>query len=259
MTPSSQELESPGNPGRFRLEIDGNQDASFDRGYGILIDGPVAEVTLRNLIVHDVGTLSGFANGIGIREASPAFVYNNIVYDILSSDPSGAGGTAYGIVDENTGSSTAFIYNNTVFNVHNDRSTSTANVYGIVVPDSPNHTVQNNIVIDSTKAVSGNAQDYCAYTGALGGGEACSSPIVNATFQYNMSSDLSAIDNPSGTYLDHFRKFGEFKDTADSSEDLHLVVNASAIDVGTTCPEALPQTSIAIPASASGIWVPMRP
>ena len=87
------------------------------------------------------------------------------------------------------------------------RSTSTANVYGIVVPDSPNHTVQNNIVIDSTKAVSGNAQDYCAYTGALGGGEACSSPIVNATFQYNMSSDLSAIDNPSGTYLDHFRKF----------------------------------------------------
>ena len=221
------------------LEIDGDRDSSLDRGYGIRIDGPVTDVTLRQLIVHDVEGTTGFARGIGIRQANPVYVYNNFVYDIVSSNDAG---TVYGIVDENVGAFNTFIYNNTLYNVRNSQATSSTNVYGIVVPDTSERNVRNNIVIGVTTAGSGFFQDYCAYTGILGA-ETCHTPPTppaNATFQFNMSSDASALDNPPGTTSITGENALEFKNAADGFEDLHLAATANAINAGTDLTPTFP-------------------
>ena len=215
------------------LEIDGT---GFDRGYGIRAAGPLLDITFRNLIVHDIARSASPVRGIGINQVDQAFVYNNLVYDILSTDP-GASGRAHGITDELAGSYNTFIHNNTVFNIRNVQAAATANVYGIVGPDSADRTVVNNIVIDVYTLGVGNAQAYCAYnTGALNvGTEVCqtgATPPVNATYQHNMSSDDTAVDNPPGATSITFENGGEFQNTLNGSEDLHLAIGANAIDAG---------------------------
>ena len=215
------------------LEIDGT---GFDRGYGIRASGPLSDITFRNLLVHDISRSLSPVRGIGINQIDQAFVYNNFVYDILSTDAGGTG-RAHGIADETAGAFNTVIHNNTVFNVRNIQATATANAYGIVGPDSADRSVMNNIVIDAYTLGVGNAQAYCAYnTGALNAStEVCHTGAIapaNAIYQHNMSSDDTGVDNPPGATSITFEDAGEFQSTLDGSENLHLSVGADAIDAG---------------------------
>ncbi|MGH9461100.1 MAG: LamG-like jellyroll fold domain-containing protein, partial [Vicinamibacteria bacterium] len=214
------------------LELDGNRDSSVDRRYGVRIEGSVTGITVRNLIVHDLQS-GGGASGIALWQSDKVRIYNNFIYDIVSSSPVAAQDAANGIVEE-TGSATDIaIYNNTVFKVRHSQLTSSANAYGIAVKDLSDRFIENNIVLDVQVAGGGNARAYCVFTGTFNGTELCHTntpPPAAATLQYNMSSDDTAVGP--GSIINE--SSGELINTADGTEDLHLVPGADASDVGTS-------------------------
>ena len=207
------------------LELDGSQGSVFRR-YGVFVDSSTGNIVVRDLIVHDFEHATG-ANGIGIKQADPVYVYNNIVYGIQSFSD-----TAFGIIDENDGNTAeVHVYNNTVFNVQQTDSGSTAKAYGIAVPDLTNRNVQNNIVIGTTSSGTGTKQDYCVYSGTLGTNEVChtsGTPPSTASLDHNMSSDDTAVGTGSIINEDS----GEFKSAVLGTEDLHLESDADAVGAG---------------------------
>ena len=207
------------------LELDGSQGSVFRR-YGVFVDSSTGNIVVRDLIVHDFEHATG-ANGIGIKQADPVYVYNNIVYGIQSFSD-----TAFGIIDENDGNTAeVHVYNNTVFNVQQTDSGSTAKAYGIAVPDLTNRNVQNNIVIGTTSSGTGTKQDYCVYSGTLGTNKVChtsGTPPSTASLDHNMSSDDTAVGTGSIINEDS----GEFKSAVLGTEDLHLESDADAVGAG---------------------------
>jgi hypothetical protein len=208
------------------LELDGGSESGVTRRYGIRATGPITKITLRGLVLHDFEQ-NVSAAGISLDRASPAYVYNNFVYDVRSS-----GGPAYGIADENNSTAGVFVYNNTVFNVTN--SGSPANTYGIVVPDADDREVKNNIVI-GTFSAAGSWQDYCLHSGTLGTDEIChtsGTPPVTASLHTNMSSDNTAVDTDFFGSSITGETSGEFKIAVNDAEDLHLESDADAVGAG---------------------------
>ncbi|MGH9461101.1 MAG: right-handed parallel beta-helix repeat-containing protein, partial [Vicinamibacteria bacterium] len=213
------------------IELDGNRDALVDRRYGVRIEGFVTGITVRNLLVHDLESGAG-ASGIALWQSDEVRIYNNFIYDVVSSSPTAPGDAANGIVDEMGSATDIGIYNNTIFNIRHSQLTSSANAYGIAVKDLSDRFIENNIVLVVQVAGGGNAQAYCAYTGPFDGTELChtsATPPTAAILQYNTSSDDTATGP--GSIIN--QGSGELINTADGSEDLHLIPGADAVDAGT--------------------------
>jgi hypothetical protein len=217
------------------LELDGAADSARTVTTGLHVDGANNAITLRDNLVHDVRQTTGAASGILLNGCGPAvacYVYNNVVYDVESTYAvADQLGRASGIVDVfGAAGSSLFVYNNTVYKVRQTGGgAANSDASGITGFDAADRDVRNNIVIDVSVAGSGVEQDFCIYSGTIPLSSTChSAPPSNATFDYNLSADLSATGANSITGEDT----SEFVDVINGSEDLHLAPTADAIDAG---------------------------
>ena len=143
-------------------------------------------------IVHDI---AGGGNVKGIGQYRGAMTIENcLVFDIISDETS----TAWGISADDQYRN-AVINNNTVYNIGCDNEGASADPYGIIFEDDPQHTVQNNLVGGVFTDGSGDAYDY-SHT----------SPS-NATVNTNASEDATAPDPITGNPIvpaDEFNSIG---------------------------------------------------
>jgi hypothetical protein len=171
--------------------------------------------TVQGCLLHDNVISAFYANGHGgvISFSDNLTVQNTIIYDMVNSGSSNRNVSGIAV---QTGRLTN-IDNCTIYRI---RQNGTGNAYGISYIDDVDHTVRNNLVIDTGLggSTSGTVADYNI-----------ASPS-NATAATNLSSDSSA---PGAAVGDPTTAAANFIATIDGSENLYQIEGADATDVAT--------------------------
>ena len=165
---------------------------------------------VRNCIVHDLIASSGDLNGLHFGGSDSALL-NNLVYDIVNNQTGSDDCT--GIYAYKAGlTSLVECYNNTAYLVTNNGGTGRA--WGIYFGTGTGGAEKNNISMGTGGTTSGNKNDFDGTT---------------ANSDYNMSEDSTAAGANS---LTGKTISSQFVNTADGSEDLHLLAGSDALEAG---------------------------